>query len=264
MTAQKISSMKLPATVVILCTCLVFTTVTTAQVVNIEARRMQTDSVRLKGFAHFAFSYSENDDLNLLVLSGDAGVIWKSKNLKTELLVLGNYATSRSENVNYINALFTHARVTHKISRIVRMEAFQQFQKNPPIGIDRRTLSGVGPRFKILNLDFLSAYLGTHYMFEIEQVVEQNEATTHHRSSSYLSLSLKPASKKIEFITTTYFQPEFGSFADFRVSSDNQLNVNLSKILALTTSFRLFYDSKPPEGIMSRSMNLSQGIKFNF
>lgn len=234
------------------------------QVVNIESKRMRTDSVRWSGFGDLGISFSENDDRTLFKFNADAGLQWKSKSLKTIVLFLTSYTTSRSRDVDFVDILFGHLRWNHSLSKLFRWEAFQQYQSNPPLGIKARSLSGTGPRMKFLNKEHLAGYLGTHYMYELE-VQKGTGVTLHqHRSSSYVSFSLFFPKWRFEFVTTTYYQPIWGKASDFRFSTENQLMVNITKNLSWNGDFHFFYDAVPPEGIRKRALALSQGLKYQF
>lgn len=242
----------------------IFPLVIEAQIVNIESRRMRTDSVRISGFAQLGLSLIKNDDLSLFQFSGDAAVQWKSKDLKTEILFLSSYKTSRSRQVDYVDVLFGHLRLTRELSPFFRWELFQQYQKNPPLGISSRILTGTGPRIKFLNTDRFSGYFGTHYMYETEIQQESGRMLRHHRSSSYMSFTIQFPSLKSELVTTTYYQPEWGNASDFRVFSESQLLLTLTQNLVWRTDLQIFFDRAPPEGIRRKAMSLIQGIKYQF
>lgn len=113
------------------------------------------------------------------------------------------------------------------------------------VNIEDRWLFGIGPRLKFLNTEYFSGYFGTHYMYELERQVEGNITNYHHRSSSYLSLTLKVPEWKSKLITTTYFQPEWGNAADFRVSSEIELQLTITDNLTWNSDFLIFYESEP-------------------
>ena len=238
--------------------------VLSAQVVNIESRRMRTDSVRLAGFAKASLAYTENDNLSLLEVNADAGAQWKSRDLNTDVLLLASYTITRSRSVDYIDVLFGHLRFTRQLTPFLRWEAFLQCQKNPPLGITARLLSGTGPRLKFMDKKHFSAYFGTHYMFEHEVQSTTDIRLNQHRSSSYLSFSLRVPAIKMELISTTYYQPVWGDAPDFRVSTESQLCFSITEDLIWNTDLQWFYDSEPPEGIRNRSLKLIQGLKYQF
>ncbi len=91
-----------------------------SQLVNIESRRMQTDSVRLAGSADLAFNYQKTNDISLNVFKTSVGAQIKSKNLKHMLLVLGSYELARTNLSTINNAGFGHLRHNYKFKKWLR------------------------------------------------------------------------------------------------------------------------------------------------
>ena len=237
-----------------------------AQVVNIENRRMHTDSVRIAGSASITFSFTENNNKQLLVTRNALSLQWKTKSLRDLFLILGNYDLSRANSTSFSNAAFLHVRYNRKISKVLRWEAFSQLQYNRVLGIATRALTGTGPRWKFLHGKSSSAYLGTLYMLEYEETSSAVPIRSRdHRLSSYFSTSVDlPKWLPGELISTTYYQPQFGKWADFRVSHETSVELAVNKKLRATTRFNYFFDSKPPEGIARRALGVEQGFRVQF
>ena len=83
------------------------------------------------------------------------------------------------------------------------------------------------------------------------------------RLSSYLQLDFD-ITQRIQFLTTTYIQPNIQQFADFKLSTESQLNFEITKNLSITNTLEVIYDTYPPYGVKEFSYRLKNGIKFNF
>jgi Protein of unknown function, DUF481 len=234
-----------------------------AQLVNIEARRIHSDSIRQAGEFNFDYSYSDVNKKKLTVFNTALVLQQKSKNLKDYLLLLANAELSKARNEDFENATFLHLRFNHKYNKLLRWEVFTQLQSNLPIGVKLRFLSGTGPRFKLLNSSFINVYLGCLYMLEYEKTTG-GVNSTGHRNSSYVSLSVDIPQLKAELISTTYFQPLFNNLQDYRILSENRLDFHITKKFKVQTSFRYYFDSRPPEGINNYTLAFKQGFGWRF
>ncbi len=234
-----------------------------AQLVNIEARRIHSDSVRRAGEFNFDYSYSDVNNKKLTVFNTALVLQQKSKNLKDYLLLLANAELSKARKEDFENAAFLHLRFNHKFGKLLRWEAFTQLQSNLPIGIKIRYLSGTGPRLKLLSNRFINVYAGCLYMLEYEKTTGGTN-TTGHRNSTYISFSAEIPGIRAELISTTYFQPLFASLQDHRILSENRLDFYITKRFKVQTSFRYFFDSKPPEGINNQTVSFKQGFGWKF
>lgn len=243
---------------------LLFSVKAKAQVVNIEGERMHTDSVRLAGYVNFSLSFSENNDVRLLILRNAAAIQAKSKNYRHLLLLLSNYDLSRSGEEEFSNAWFVHLRYNYTINKWLRWELFTQEQYNRLLGIRERYLAGTGPRFKLFQ-QRQSGYAGLSYMYEQEKTTAEPMVTNRqHRLSSYLTFTFDLKKIRTFIVTTTYFQPLIENFDDHRISNQSSLSFSLSNKLKFITSFSFLLDTAPPEGFNGRSLRFDQGLKYEF
>ena len=243
------------------CSCLVIA----GQVVNIESQRMHTDSLRRNGEFNFDYSYSNVNSSALSILNSSLSLQQKSKDLKSIWLILGSANISKAKTQDFQNATFFHLRFNRKLSKAIRWEAFTQIQSNLPIGIRYRYLAGTGPRFKIISTDHFNLYLGTLYMYEFEKTSDsvQNKKQ-FHRASNYCSFTIAFPNVNGEIISTTYFQPDLGNFADHRIFTENRLVFSITKKLKALTTFNYFFDSRPPKGINNYTTGFAQGFGWKF
>jgi hypothetical protein len=231
------------------------------QVINIENRRLHTDSVRKAGDINVAFLLNSTNGNNIMTFRGNALVQLKSRDYKHLWLGLANYDFAKAAKDNFVNAFFIHLRYNFRISSLIRWEAFVQSQRNLPLGIRFRNIVGTGPRFKVglgKNAEF---YLGTSVMFEHERTAPPDDKiSTDLRSSNYVSLNIRFPKINGSFTSTSYFQPLYRDFSDHRIMNDSRFSFRITEKLQVYTNFSYFYDARPPVGIRKSTLNLEQGF----
>ena len=116
------------------------------QVVNIESRRMQSDTTGWLGNFGTNFLFEKNA-VEVLNINLNAHVQYKTK--KNLYLILTNYNLLKGSGETFSDNLFYHFRFNHKLNTWLRWEVFTQLQQNSVTGIDVRMLAGTGPRFKL-------------------------------------------------------------------------------------------------------------------
>lgn len=236
-----------------------------AQLINVESNRMQEDTTSFAGLVAASFSYQQNNNATLLQTSGASSIQARSKSRKDVYLLLASYDFAKTNSGDLNNAGFGHFRYTHKFNNFFRMEGFVQYQVNPVLLLDNRSLFGTGPRFKILNKPKLKSSLGTMYMFELENTLEQiPNHYANHRLSTYFTFNYVFADDKIEFSTITYYQPLFNNFNDFRFNNQTSLSISVIKNLSLEFGISYLYDSSPPSGVIGNSFSSKMGVKASF
>lgn len=218
------------------------------QIVNIESRRFQTDTVGWKGSANIGFSMGKQRQ-TFFILNASAHVQYKSK--KHLYLLLGSNELLKSKSDNYVNAGFVHFRHNYSLKiKWLRWESFTQAQFNQINGLRLRYLLGSGMRFKVLKYDNYRMYIGTLYMYEHEVNIDRTQKLNEFRFSGYLSFVLRPT-EIVEFISTTYYQPNVAANKDFRLSTQNSIKLRVHKNFNLGMNFVLNYDSSPPVGAVT-------------
>ena len=236
-----------------------------SQVVNIENRRLHTDSVRTAGNGNFAFLLNSTNGRDILTFRGNFIVQHKSRNLRQIWLFTANYDLAKAEKESFVDNFYLHLRHNYKINDWVRWEAFLQHQRNLPLGIDSRQLVGTGPRFKVKIGRNADVYLATAVMYEHERTVKPESAVSNDiRSSSYASLNIRFPKTNGSIVSTSYFQPLFRDVSDARVMNDTRISFNITSKWQVYTNFSYFHDSRPPAGIRRSALNLEQGFGFSF
>lgn len=236
-------------------------TVAYTQIVNIESRRIYTDTTGWAGSFGGGFNLSENVD-RVFSANGFAHVQYKTK--KDLYLVLGDYSFLKGEDTKYSDNMLLHLRYNRELNDFLRWEVFTQLQNNKVSKIDLRWLAGSGPRFKLVGSALLHLYVGVLVMYEYEkELVDPPVYESRVRNSSYIALTLKPTST-LEIISTTFYQPAFDQWSDFRIFNQESVVLGVTKKLSATINWTYLYDSEPVKGIPNRSYTLSAGLKYAF
>lgn len=236
-----------------------------SQLVNIESRRMQTDSVRFAGNANLTFNYQKTNDITLNVFKSSVSSQVKSKNLKHSILILGNYDLASSNKSKINNAGFSHLRYNYKCNDWLRWEVYTQLQFNELLSLKYRYLAGTGARFKLNKGQVVRMYIGVSSFYEYEQIQDlQQTVNSDLRMSNYFVLSIKFPKNRGEITSTTYYQPLFRQFYDYRLTNQSLVQLNITKQLSITTSVNYFFDFNPPEGVKQSNFSLNNGLRFTF
>jgi hypothetical protein len=217
-----------------------------AQISNVEAQRIQTDSSGWAGSLSGSFNLTKN---TIRIFSAKFFAAIQFKTQKNTYLLLGDYGFLKTHRRKLVNNAFVHFRFDHKFTNLIRWEFFIQDQTNEITKIDRRFLAGTGPRFKLPASENLKAYLGISFMYEYEKDITQPPIIHRvFRNSSYLALLFTPA-KHLQFVSTSYYQPRISQFSDFRILKQESANFSITKKLSLTLNWNYLYDSSPVIGV---------------
>jgi hypothetical protein len=247
----------------LLLTVLLFPALLSAQLVNIESKRMQTDSVRFALNADFSFSHTNNDGSQVNQVDAALTTQLKSKDLRKIYFLLGNYKLIDSGERNLENAWFLHGRFNYKLSELVRLESFIQGQYNQLLIVEQRNLIGAGLRVKWVDKERFNGYVGNSYMYEVEYSDRAGTTNYNHRNSTYLTLSYTAKSEKFSVTNTVYYQPLYRDLGDYRILEQFRLNLPLSKWLRVFTLYNYYFDSKTPLNSKEYTSNLNLGIGIN-
>lgn len=232
-----------------------------AQVVNIEGKRINSDSTGFDGQLEGNFSMNQNNTF-LVSLNTKAQVQYKWEN--DLLLLVGDWRFTIGDQQRFLNDGMLHLRYNRKINNWLRLEVFNQIQYNELLSVHFRYLLGFGPRFKLTGKsEVFKMYLGTMYMLEYEDVKSDDTIHVDSRMSNYLSWTLDPPGP-FSFTATTYYQPLFKDWEDFRLSGMYNFKFRVIKRLDFKVDFNFLFDSRPPSTIRKFIFSLSTGVIFKF
>lgn len=233
-----------------------------AQVVNIESERMQSDTVGWMGNFGTSFTLIQNVQQ---IISVDATAHVQYKSSKNLYLLVADYNLLKAEQQDLANNVFYHLRYNHKLTPRLRWEVFTQLQQNAVTGIKVRVLGGTGPRYKIADSKRFHLYIATAAMYEYEQEESDKPHLFHRdwRSSSYITFTYLPT-ETIEVVSTSFFQPLYRQLSDHRFLNQTSVAVKLSKHFSINTAFNYLYDAFPAAGRPRINYTFTNGIGYCF
>lgn len=249
--------------ILLLATALLIPGVLSAQLVNIESKRVQTDSIRFTLDADFSFNHTNNDGSQVNQIDAALTTQLKSKDLRKIYFFLGNYKLIDSGEENLQNAWFLHGRFNYKFSQLLRFETFLQGQYNQLLVVEQRNLIGAGLRVKWIDKERFTGYAGNSYMYEMESSDRAGTTNYNHRNSTYLTLSYTAKSQKFSITNTVYYQPLYRDVNDYRILEQFRLDIPLSTWLKVFTLYNYYFDSKTPLNTEEYTSNLNLGVGIN-
>ena len=239
------------------------TTDCAGQIVNIESARMQSDTTGWMGSINALLSVSQSVDH---VFHSDlaAHIQYKTKKNKDLWLLLTEYEYMKGASRKFTDNTFGHLRYNHKLNTWLRWEIFFQAQNNLITQLRARILLGTGPRFKICSTKIFHLYAASLVMYEHEK--ENTTPFIFHndiRSSSYVSFTIIPK-KNIEIISTTYYQPLYRKFNDYRILNQASLKVKADKHFSVSLRWNYLFDSYPAGTSPKTTYSFSSGAGYDF
>lgn len=229
-------------------------------IVNIENSRIQTDTTGWKGNAGTSFSYTKNvrEILNI-----NASMHLQYKTEKDLYLLLANYNLLTSFNQNLLNNMFYHFRYNRKLGKVVRWEAFTQWQQNKINNIDLRAVIGTGPRCKLHESKSLKVYAAALTMYEHEVDKSPNVTFNDIRSDNYLTFTFRP-NAVFDVTSTTFYQPLYHKLKDYRILNQIVFHIRATKHFSISTIWDYSYDAFPPEGTPKVNFLVTNGFQYTF
>lgn len=231
-----------------------------AQVLNIESQRFVTDTDGWVGHLGFSFLLVQNTK-QVLSFGNDAQLQYRKH--KSRYLFVSNVSLERAGGEDFVNTGYQHLRYNYHYNDWFTWEALVQVQYNKVLKMDSRFVVGAGPRFTLFFRERYRMHVGVIYIHEDEQVTGEPTEYHDHRISTYLSLSWN-IGKNTELVSTTFYQPNVISLSDYRIATNNFLEIDIHKHLALRTGFDLLYDTRQPVGIPNLTYNYRNSLDWKF
>jgi len=213
-----------------------------------------------------------NVEVSQLKASVNAGMIQG----KNTFRVMGGTGLLISQGVLVKNNAFGQLRHNAALTEKIKTFGFYQLQSNNVLLLLRRQLAGGGIRMDLLrskadsvgNRTFsMSVMIGAMYEEElldqdkVETGVAFHEEALRMTNSLGFSYQISPTAK---LVSTTYYQPDLEAFDDFRLLTDADLQVKISKHFAVSINGEYRYDSHPPLPLKQSDYQLSAGLDITF
>ena len=231
-----------------------------AQILNIEQERIKTDTTGWEGSAKISFQFTKTDQV---IWTGGAYMHIQYKTKRSLYLSLTEYNLNKCSGSDFVNAGAQHFRYNYKFKDWFIGEMFTQAQFNKVLKVKFRWLLGAGPRLKIFNTKPFIMHIAALYMFEHEQLYGSDVINRNHRISSYISFTLK-IHENLSLINMSYFQPKINKFSDFRILSQSDLKISITKHFSFLLSYLYSYDAFPAIGVPKETHYLGNSLAFYF
>jgi len=232
-----------------------------AQIVNIERQRLNADTNGLSGDADLSFKVVKVVE-PLYSFAHNGQIVYRKD--RHQLFLIENLLFIKSPGSSFANSGFIHLRYQNPAERPILFESFAQVQFNKLLRVQYRQLLAAGGRVELFPKNEKNkVFFGTSVMHEYEIVQNREEVNSDLRMNYYLALRMK-FFERMEFNSTTYYQPKMGFYRDYRLSTENSLLFDISSRIQFKFEFSLFYDEIPPPEVTKSTYSVLNGIRYKF
>ena len=244
-----------------------------AQILNIERFRLDKDTSNLwLGNAGLGFSLKKQLN-NVYTFNGNVNAVYLSE--KHSYMTINFIKFIRQEATNLLSEGYAHGRISFFRRQRLSYEPFVQIQYDRGRGLIWRELYGYTFRLAIATKQNTTFAGNTGAMYEHEiwqgKVIRYPLDGTTNRAEAFFIKSTSNLSfrtnltKSISLFLVGYYQARFERFFEPRIIADIQLQLKVSRLVALNTQFTSTYDALPLiEGNnFVYSLNNSLVINFN-
>ena len=234
--------------------------------VNTEAMRNNIDGSGFANTLGFDFGFEKSKE-EVMEVAGKYRLDFLGKNGLQSFLVLSyenGYEKEDDSKNSIVNKGFGHLRFTKNISDNLFLDAFTQYGFNDFLLMKERMLYGSGVRYRVLDQQIFSGYVGIGVMQEDEIYNLDSEFNMNLlRSTNYFSWKIK-FNDNSSLQNTAYYQFDTKNTSDRRMLYDGDLNIALNNKLAFTLSLNFRYDSDPHGDLGKTYTQLKNGIEYIF
>jgi hypothetical protein len=230
-----------------------------SQIINIETKRFLKDTNGFVGTTSGYFNINQNVEQ---VMSFGINQHVQYKYDRHRILSISDWAFINAGRTDFVNAGYQHIRYNYKTTSVLTWEAFVQAQYNKVLKLNRRYLAGTGPRVRLVKKENVKVYTACLYMYEYQQQNFDSTEQYNHRLSAYVSLTI--GFKKVEFTSTTFYQPNIQDINNYRIANDSSFEFGINKSLNFKTSFNLLFDTRQPVGVPDLTYVLRNGLTYKF
>lgn len=180
------------------------------------------------------------------------------------IILGGRYLRERGEDPILDNR-FVQLRYSWLLGPRARTFHFVQLQRNETLLLRSRWLAGSGARRTLLGGEKGSLDLGTGVMYEEERLDAGSlEPDEDSRTRTWRAANLLSAAYELDggatFWNVAYFQPDLGSFADFRLLNEVALTFPLADPVTVVFSADWRHDSRPPALLRRNDVTFRTGV----
>lgn len=245
---------------ILLVCCFLLTSLASAQIVNIEDKRLGSEE---KWTGDFNLNFDiVRDAQDFFQLENTTHVQYNDESHR--VLLMNNVSINKSGDESWQNNGFQHLRYTfQKEEKRLAYETFVQHQYNEIRKIDLRFLFGAGIRYRLFEKEKIESHFGTALMYAYEEEENVLETEETIRGSFYLGFHWS-INERSAFHHTSYYQPVLENFEDFRYSGESRLDISLTEKLRFNLIFRLMYDADPAAEIPLLTYQLKNGFAYEF
>ncbi|MDH5518819.1 MAG: DUF481 domain-containing protein [Gammaproteobacteria bacterium] len=232
-------------------------------IVNIEKINSLSESKPFQGQLEFDLSgVSGNSEIR----SGSLGSRLQWNDIATQFLVL-KYDYAKSLGVKSTDKSFMHYRFVNNAKARSSWESFFQLEKNEFADLQLRSLLGAGMWFQLLEKNKNSyAKLGLGIFHSREELKPPAGAVTYdniNRANIYFTYKYS-VTKGVNFLSTTYYQPDIESAADYRALEQLSFEFSVVSDLVYFITMDVSYDNKPFNSLEKNDSSYKSGIRYSF
>lgn len=231
-----------------------------AQVVNIESRRIDAKKPGWQGYGEVWYAYLKNQNRAISVGTRFSLVYLTPRN---KYLFISDGSFNQTNSTNLESSGFQHVRHNYVINPRWTWENFAQVFFSRQMRLYPRYTLGSGARYKAFKGDSMQVYLGGSWMFEHESLQNPREQYSSDRMSFYLSWVLSKH-KFIKFDWMFLYQPRLVEFADYRIQTELRTDIDVYKRFKLRLSASILYDKNPPQGVPQTFINSRTSVLVDF
>jgi hypothetical protein len=236
------------------------------QVLNVESFRTEAaidTTASWSGETAFDVSLSKFNE-SVFKLGNETNASYFSG--KHRYLFLTSIELINVDGASVISNGYFHLRSTFNENKTVSPEIFTQYQYNENLGLKERYLAGGSIRYRFLDMQNIRGSLVTGAMFEHELWGLEDGSTVEKnllKSTSNIAVRGQ-LTETTQLLLIGYYQARPDQFFKPRVTSENQLTMQISKYLTYRVKFTLTYESEPIGETPDLIYTLKNGLVFSF
>ncbi|WP_141691508.1 DUF481 domain-containing protein [Rhodohalobacter halophilus] len=234
-----------------------------SQVLNVERNRADGNSNGWTGELGTDFSLNKYND-RVIKVGGQANASYFSD--RHSYLMLSSIDLVNVDGNSLVSNGYVHLRATFQREKTLSPEIFTQYQYNNNLGLQNRALGGAGVRYTFLSRDHLRGHFSTGLMYEYEDWGLNNEVSVQNellKSTSNLVIR-GDLNEQTSLTMIGYYQARPDRFFKPRATSENQLNIRMSRSLTFRVNFTMTYDVEPVIDVPKLTYELKNGIVLSF